>query len=381
MNRHIALIALLSVSAFASLGSAQVQRVWLTHQSADPSKVVVHWTTVSPTESVVRFGRDSHYAAEVRTACERTLHQVEIEVPENDAVYHYSVGAGNDWSKDATFKSCPTDEFRIAVVANWHSKADLSALMADDVHLLTTGGDNISSIWQTCGEGKPDCTAAYEALIDRYPELFRSTPFMPVLGNHDREIRPRGDRPPPEPVYDVDATAFRRFFALPGDEWKWTFEIPDFGIKLIALDFNHISDQGTTWQTCHPIDRDSEQFKWYGEVMNALNSKFVLTLYNERNSTMRSQAGGGWNELFRRGSACITGFGHFGERAEADGFPMFNTSLSGRGAKYPDPKSLVLHNVNNYLLITARKGSDKLVIELKGLDGKVLDRSEIAAIK
>ncbi len=360
---------------------AQVERVWLTHQSHDPSKVVVSWTSATPMESVVRFGVNENYGQEARVDGTRTLHHVEIDASKPDTPYHYSVGPKEHATPDATFKSLPTDEYRIAVVSNWHAKADLSALIADDVHLLTTGGDNISSIWQTCGEGKPDCTGAYEALIGRYPELFRSTLFMPVLGNHDREIRPRGDRPPPEPVYDIEATAFRKFFALPGDEWKWTLDVPGFDLRLIALDFNHTSDVGTTWQTCHPWGTDSEQFRWYEQQMTDANPKFVLTLYNERNANMRGHVKGAWHELFRKGSACITGFGHFGERAEVDGFPFYNTSLNGRGAKYPDPKSQVLHSADNYLLITARKGSDKLIVEIKGLDGKVLDRSEVAPRK
>lgn len=381
MNFRLCIATSLLAVGSATSCFAQVERVWLTHQSRDPGKIVVSWTTATPSESVVRYGFDTSYENATSQPGQRTLHHVEIAVPEKDAVYHYSVGSPGHETPDAAFKTCPTDEFRIAVVANWHAKADLSALIADDVHLLTTGGDNISSIWQMCGAGKANCTAPYEALIDRYPELFRSTPFMPVLGNHDREIRPRGDRPPADPVYDVDATAFREFFALPEDEWKWMFDIPEFDLKLIALDFNHISDQGTTWQTCHQLDRDSEQFRWYEKAMADTGPRFVLTLYNERNGTMRGQAKGAWNELFRQGSACISGFGHFGERAEVEEFPFFNTSLNGRGAKYPDPKSQALHSVDNYLLITARKGSDTLTVELKGLDGKVLDRREIAARK
>lgn len=85
---------------------------------------------------------------------------------------------------------------------------------------------------------------------------------MPVLGNHDREIRPRGKNPPEELVYDVDARAFRRFFALPDDEWKWTFVIPNFDVRFIALDLNHIEDRGNSWQTCHLFDIDSAQYKW-----------------------------------------------------------------------------------------------------------------------
>ena len=64
-------------------------------------------------------------------------------------------------------------------------------------------------------------------------------------------------------MYDVDATAFRTFFPLPGDGWKWHFDLPDFRVRFVALDLNHISDRGTTWQTCHDFGPDSEQFRWY----------------------------------------------------------------------------------------------------------------------
>jgi hypothetical protein len=195
---------------------------------------------------------------------------------------------------------------------------------------------------------------------------------MPALGNHDREIRPRGPRPPPEPVYDVDATAFREFFELPDDEWKWHFDVPEFGVRFVALDFNHISDSGTTWQSCHEFGQDSEQFQWY-QRLTADSPRFVVTLYNERNSTMR---GHGWHELFRQGTACITGFGHFGERAELGGTLYFNTSLLGKGSKYPDANSKVLHSKDNYMLLTLTAAS--LTIALKSLDGEVLDQVEIA---
>ncbi|MBW3598447.1 MAG: hypothetical protein KY475_14395, partial [Planctomycetes bacterium] len=181
----------------------------------------------------------------------------------------------------------------------------------------------------------------YAALIHADPELFRSTPFLPVLGNHDREIRPRGDKPPAEPVYDVDATAFRRFFEFPGDEWKWHFDLPDFGVRFVALDFNHISDFGTTWQTCHAFAEDSDQFRWYEKLMEEPPG-LVVTLYNERNASIRNQAQGKWHDLFRRGTICITGFGYFAERAEVGGFPYYNTSLNGTGNQYPNPHSKFL---------------------------------------
>jgi hypothetical protein len=375
-NSPTLLATILLIASCGSSAFAQVDRVWLTHRSHDSSKIVVSWTTKTPSESVVRFGVTKDYGQEGRVAGTRTLHHVEIPVTEKGTTYHYSVGPADRAPLSGTFKSCPTDELRVAIVANWHAKVDLGAVVKDDVNLLMTAGDNITSLWQRCGAGKKDCYLPYAALIDAYPELFRSTPFMPVLGNHDREIRPRGDMPPSEAVYDIDATAFRQFFELPDDEWKWHFDVPDFGVRFVALDFNHISDFGTTWQTCHDFSRESEQFQWYEGLMEK-PSPFVITIYNERNASIRGQAKGGWHELFRKGTACITGFGHFAERAEVDGLLYFNTSLNGKGNMYPDPKSKALFSEDNYVLLTFNREGKTLTIDLKRLDGKLLDRTEV----
>ena len=354
--------------------SAQVERVWLTHRSNDPSSLVVSWMTTSPGDSVVRFWTAGGDRQEVRIAGHRTLHHVEIPLTERDTVYHYSVRTGEQESSTGTFKAYPTDVLRVAVVANWQSRPDLSALLKDDPHLLLTAGDHISSIWQYGEPGDKECVAAYAALVDAYPELFRSIPFMPAQGNHDREIRPRGDGPPEKPVYDLDATAFRRFFELPDEEWKWRFDVPDFQVRFIALDFHHISDHGTTWQSCHDFDEESEQFQWYRKLMEERPPGFVVTLYNERNASIRNQAGGQWHQLFRKGTACITGFGYYGERAELDGLLYFDTSLQGRGDQYPDPHSKVLHGEDNYLLLTFDRDDETMTVEMKALDGRVLDR-------
>lgn len=351
---------------------AEIERIWLTHKSNDPSKIVVNWMTDEPGNSVVQYGLTKEYGETVRIDENTTLHHVEIPLKHRDTTYHYSVSTGDQRSADAMFKAYPTDVLRVAVVADWQGKPDLSAIKKDDVHLLLTAGDNIARLWDKCGEGKKDCIESYAALIDAYPKLFRSTPFMPALGNHDREIRPRGDKPPAEPVYDVDATAFRRFFELPDDEWKWHFDVPEFNLRLVALDFNHISDFGTTWQTCHAFDDNSDQFGWYKKLMEK-PQPFVVTLYNERNASVRNQAGGKWHDLFRRGTCCITGFGYFAERAEVDSFPYYNTSINGRGNQYPDPSSKFLAGEDSYILLTAKSGGP-MTVEIKSLKNTVLDR-------
>lgn len=358
----------------AGPAQAQIERIWLTHQSPDPSKIVVSWESPSPGDSRVEFGTTAALGRSVHVPGERTLHHVEIPLSEKEVIWHYRVSTRGQASGIESFKGLPARELRLAIVADWgFARPDLSALIRDDVHLLLTAGDNIPDLHTTCGVGVTDCTKPFASLIDRHPALFRSTPFMPGLGNHDREIRPRGPRPPEMPVYDVPATAYRRFFALPGDEWKWAFDIPDFDLRLIMLDLNHISDQGTTWQTCHPLGEDSEQLAWYEKTMRESRAGHVLTIYNERNASVRSQAKGRWGRLIQQGSLAITGFGYFAERAEVDGFPYYNTALKGTGDRYPDPKSAFLASEDNYLLLSLDRDKGTLSAAIKALDGRVLD--------
>ena len=352
--------------------AVETEPIWLTHKSNDPGKIVVNWISKEPGDSVVRYGLSKDYTETVRINETTTLHHVEIPLKHRNKVYHYSVSTGNQCSADCTFMAYPTDVLRVAVVADWQGKPDLSAILDDKVHLLLTAGDNIARLWDKCGKGNRDCIQPYVELIAAYPELFRSTPFLPVLGNHDREIRPRGDKPPREPVYDVDATAFRLFFELPGDEWKWSFELPGFDLLFVGLDFNHISDFGTTWQTCHPFDENSDQFQWYKKLMEKPPG-FVVTLFNERNANVRNQAKSQWHDLFRRGTCCISGFGYYAERAEVDGFSYYNSSLNGRGNQYPDPQSSFLAGKDSYLLLTVKRAGP-MTVEIKSLKNRVLDR-------
>ncbi|QDT25049.1 hypothetical protein Enr10x_03430 [Gimesia panareensis] len=357
----------------ATVAAAEIERIWLTCNAPQPDRIVVNWQSDQPGDSVVHFGLSPEKLQTISQPGNTRLHHVEIPLTKQDTVYHYAVQTGNKKSSLATFKAFPTDVLRIAVAADWQSLPDLSHLRKDNVHLLLTAGDNIRNLWQACGPGNQDCIKPYMQLIGKYPQLFRSTPFMPVLGNHDREAHPRGKQPPEYAVYDVDATAFRSVFALPDDEWKWHFDIPEFDLRLIALDFNHTSDFGTTWQTCHPFDHDSAQYRWYAQLTRT-NPAHTVTLYNERNATMRGKLKGDWQKLFQRGTLCITGFGYFAERAEVDGLTCYNTSLSGTGTRYPDPHSKFLASQDSYLLLTCERKTGAMTAELKNLNGEVLDR-------
>ena len=358
--------------------AAQITRIWLTHASDDPSRIVVNWYSDRAGSSEVLYwagdGKEKHLVRLERVH----LHHVEIPLDQKDVKYHYRVRTGREQSDYHSFKGYPSapHPLRVAAVGNWGHPRDLdfSALQEDDPHLLVTLGDNAPNLHGLCGQGTLDCIEPYLQLIDSQPELFQTTPFMPILGNHDREIRPRVRQPPAVAGYDTNATAYRRFFELPGDEWKWTFTLPDHQATFVALDLNHIADYGTTWQTGHAYHRHSPQFDWYQAVMDkhAKPGHQVITLHNEQNYRTRKLVESTWQKMFQQGSMVITGYGYFYERAEVDGFPYFTSSLKA-GDQYRDEASKVLLPTPSYLLLTLRAGSP-VEVEAKSLDGEVLDR-------
>lgn len=325
-----------------TLSAASIERMWLSHRSNEPNQIVVNWETETPGNSVVEFGPTAALGQKVIVEEKVTLHHVEIPLDFKDGVCHYHVRSGDDVSEVATFKNYPKDTLRVIIVADWgySNVTDFSAVLKDDPHLLLSAGDNVASLHEKGREG----TRAFSALIDQQPALFRSVPFLPILGNHDREITSRGPKPPAHAVYDIEARAYREFFDLPGDEWKWHFDLPDFDLRFMA-------------QT---------------------KAGFVFTLMNEKQTAVQGRTKGLWHEEFVKGSALITGFGYFADRAELKGgLPYFNTCLKGDGSPYKDPQSKFFAQQDNYLLLTFQRGEPTMQVQFKNMQGQVLDTTVI----
>ena len=97
---------------------------------------------------------------------------------------------------------------------------------------------------------------------------------------------------------------------------------------------------------------------------------------------MNGRTQGAWHKEMRKGSALVTGFGYFADRAElADGLPYFNTCLKGDGAPYKDPQSKYFAQEDNYLLLTFKQGEKTMTAQLKNLKGEVLDTRVIGTRK
>lgn len=351
-----------------------ISRIWLTHPVSDAAQLMVNWETATPAPSKVAFGPTSELGESRQSETNTMLHHIAIPFPET-GVLHYQIVSGEDTSVIHSVKTYEGGTLRVALAADWQSYPALDGLIADDPHLLVGCGDLVSHLVSFENPGEPDNIRPFSRLIDKYPDLFSRTPFMPALGNHDRQIRPRLFEPLNDPTYDIGAVAFQRFFPLPGDGWKWYLDVPGFDLRFIALDLSHLSDMGSNWQSCHPLDETSEQFQWYRNLMPKSTQRFVVTVYNEQHRQVRQQNEGAWGDLIQQGTMAITGFGLFAERAEVEGFPYFNTALK-KGPVYADKgNALFLESVPNYLLLTVPRGEGEMTVELKGLDGRTLDKT------
>jgi hypothetical protein len=355
--------------------AARVERIWLTHQSPDPSKIVVSWETTEPGDSVVEFGTSARLGERVAVPGSRTLHHVEIPIAKEDTVYHYRVKTGSQVSDINTFKGYPAKLLRIAVVANIRADAKLNfgAIKKDDPHLLVSAGDTAMQ-YQFATQGDCEATKSHSTLIDTQAELFRTTPFMPSLGNLDRKIRPKG-LSMEQPAYDIEATGYRKFFALPDKEWLWAFDIPDFDLRLISVDMSHTRDFGTPEGACHAFGKDSEQLKWYEQTISATRAGFVITIYGETSGTVRRHADGEWKRLIEKGTFGISGECYHAERTLVDGFTYYNSSVRGNGTFGHDPQAAFSDKAASSKLITLDREAGTMTVALKALDdGRVLDQ-------
>src|SRR5690606_6663405 len=101
MKYLLSLVLLASLPLAARAGD--ITRVWLTHNTNDPSRIVVSWMSDKPGDSVVQFGPTADYGQTIRKVERTTLHHVEIPLTEGTDVYHYTVRSGDQRSADFAF--------------------------------------------------------------------------------------------------------------------------------------------------------------------------------------------------------------------------------------------------------------------------------------
>ncbi len=107
--------------------------------------------------------------------------------------------------------------------------------------------------------------------------------------------------------------------------------------------------------------------------MTEAQQPFVLTLYNEWHHLVNKIADGAWMPVVQRGSAAVSGFGLFAERAEYGGLPCFNTALQTGEVLGNGSRTQFHQKVRSYLLFTFFRELGPMKAEIKNLDGATLD--------
>lgn len=369
---HILLLALAQVPAVVR--AEYITRIWLTHPVSDASMLMVNWETDARGPSRVDFGPSPALGGRVQSDSAGPRHQIAIPFPDS-GVLHYRVATGNQCSAIHRVKSYGGEELRVAVAANWQERPALEGLLADDPHLLLSCGDLVSDLLRQHEADDGTIAQPFSELIGAYPSLFARTPFLAVPGNHDRQVALRLLQPSAVPAYDLEASAFRAFFPQPAPGNIWHLDLPAFDLRLIGLDLSHTRDGGTTWQSCPDFGPDSDQLNWFRRVMGASTQRHVVTVYNEWHHLLAKLADGAWMAQIRRGSAAVSGFGLFAERADFDGLPCFNTALKTGPIYGNGGRTRFYQKAPGYLMLTFPRGGGPMKAEFKGLNGNTMNQS------
>ena len=377
MKIRLIFLILFIISYFSFALGSSLNQIWLTYAREDPGYLTINWASPKIGDAEIWLWSGEKWKFHKIIDENKKLHHIEVPIPFNDVQYHYKIRTSKDTSAWYTFRGIPKKApLKLVFIADWGyaGDADLSVILGEKPSIIFTCGDNVPDIYRYGEQGDIHCVNSFLKLVNEHPILFRSIPFMPILGNHDKQIYPRGSQPPRDlMVYDTNATAYCEFFELPGTEWKWAFHIPYYHIRILALDLNHIRDYGTTWQTCHAYNERSEQYNWYKrEIDKKTDDYFTITIHNTRNVTIRQYNKELWEKLFRKGSIVITGFGYFAEKAIFNSVTYYNTALKA-GDVYPDPDARFTKGIANYILLTANK--DSILMQIKSLRGVVLDEA------
>ena len=386
MKTIIPVLYFLLISTATAFG--QIETVWMTHKTHTPDKIVISWLSNKPGNSIVRYGSSTDYDHKVAVNENVRLHHVEIPIPEKDVIYHYSVMTGSQKSPDKSFKGYPSDTLRIAISADFLHQHSITPILKDKIHLFVTAGDHIRwGLHSFCEpeEGSntiPSCDDAFANFVDYASDILSVTPFMPSLGNHDRQIRPRTDTCSltNTMAYDTTAAAYRRFFELPGREWLWYFDIPEFGVRFITVDDAHYVNQGDILQASHSLAADAEQTIWFDSVMaQSKDIPFVIILHNTVNVLLRQADHGNWQKRLEQCTITVSGYGYYAEREIYNEETYYNVSSVGNGPYYGDLHEGYRGNEDNYLLLTFIKSTGIMKAQLKSLEkpGTLLDGTQV----
>jgi len=283
-------------------------------------------------------------------------HVVELTGLEPNTVYHYRCGAEGKWSSDYYFRTAPkyssNTVVKIAVFGDsrggWNALAEcFQAAKKEGAQLIVFTGDLTNEATQ------PE----YDGFFSASRGVLEYIPFMPVHGNHEREL----------------ITYFGEF-ALPGNEKYFSF---DFG--PIHFTYLYSYTEADVAQQCPWLLKDLS--------ITSLPWKIVVahkTIYSSGTHGITPYLMQYWVPIFDKTGVdfYINGHDHIYERSwpikegKIDPNGTVYITTGGAGAplypvKHGNWWTAVAESAHHYIILLAR--SDEIEMTVKRIDGSVLD--------
>jgi hypothetical protein len=166
-------------------------------QQGTPTSIIIRWRTDVATASRVRFGTsDGNLTGVADDAAVTTEHEVRVSGLAPQTRYYYSVGTPDTVlasGSSHTFLTSPpagtATPTRIWAIGD-SGTGRTFAFTVRDAYYAFAGSTTSTNLWLMLGDNAYDHgnDADYQrAVFDTYPDLLRSTPIWPTLGNHDTD--------------------------------------------------------------------------------------------------------------------------------------------------------------------------------------------------
>ncbi len=232
----------------ASAEEIYTREVHLSWQNDPSTTMTISWKTSESTSSIVQYGLDSTYGLE-EIGLPGLFHVVELTGLTPNTAYHFRIGNGETWSLDKDFKTENIDDHAtfFAMGDSRHNRVDraFSAMQMSQISadFAVFTGDFVDS--------GLDVIQWTNWFYD-FRFLLNEIPFMPVLGNHEKNH---------SNYYDN--------FALPGKEEYYSF---NYGpIHFVALhtcvpDYGGTFDEQISW--LHADLQAHNDFAWKIVIMH-----------------------------------------------------------------------------------------------------------------
>ena len=339
-------------------------------QQMSPEDVTLCWSTIKG-ESLV-----THPNGKIDTIREYEQHEIHLANLESNTSYSYDVlNDGSDEGKGVltTFpdESIP---FNFVAIGDSRNRHDVHAKIVSKIREKTprfviNSGDLVAN-----GRSISD----WEAFFKVNNELMKTTPYYPVLGNHEK-----------------DSPYYYNFFDLPNNERYYYFNVGDAlfivldseGLRTTMPSYISEDKEDQFWYNSG-VDYLKTQKKWLEGVLNLhKEAGFVfifqhLPLYSVKKSRVAESklAREFWGDIFARHGVQVFLNGHDHHYHHAIDNGVHFITAAGAGAPLykvdaPQPETVNYKEIEHFVNVEVNK--DAAILHVIDIDGNEFDTIEV----